>query len=296
MADREKNYIADEYSCDHANDDSDDLFFEDDDYLDRLEELSEKIKSSGGMSFFEIDGFLHGIVCNQSPILPSVFLPEIFGEDSEGYLLADGEVREATELILRHYDDLLGMVDGKTFYPDLWISPMMGYEEEEDSDAGEEDNVFDEIAADTVENNWDEHPFRVSDEELKELEADAEQLIEEIIVDETSWARGFIHALSLGGGLERFMPNEPSEELTVLVPVLMLAYNELPVEEDSPEFGKPLTPESRARALQILPACVSEIYQILHSPVKRRKISRNNPCPCGSGKKYKKCCLNKPTR
>jgi hypothetical protein len=23
------------------------------------------------------------------------------------------------------------------------------------------------------------------------------------------------------------------------------------------------------------------------------KISRNDPCPCGSGKKYKKCCLGK---
>ncbi len=24
---------------------------------------------------------------------------------------------------------------------------------------------------------------------------------------------------------------------------------------------------------------------------KKIKIGRNNPCPCGSGKKYKKCCL-----
>ncbi|MCG8572964.1 MAG: SEC-C domain-containing protein, partial [Spirochaetes bacterium] len=24
-----------------------------------------------------------------------------------------------------------------------------------------------------------------------------------------------------------------------------------------------------------------------------KKIGRNSPCPCGSGKKYKKCCLNK---
>jgi uncharacterized protein YecA (UPF0149 family) len=23
-----------------------------------------------------------------------------------------------------------------------------------------------------------------------------------------------------------------------------------------------------------------------------RKVGRNDPCPCGSGKKYKKCCLN----
>lgn len=27
------------------------------------------------------------------------------------------------------------------------------------------------------------------------------------------------------------------------------------------------------------------------SPPKQRKIGRNEPCPCGSGKKYKKCCL-----
>ncbi len=27
--------------------------------------------------------------------------------------------------------------------------------------------------------------------------------------------------------------------------------------------------------------------------VKGEKIGRNDPCPCGSGKKYKKCCLNK---
>lgn len=26
--------------------------------------------------------------------------------------------------------------------------------------------------------------------------------------------------------------------------------------------------------------------------VKKKKIGRNDPCPCGSGKKYKKCCLN----
>ncbi|BEP30328.1 YecA family protein [Helicovermis profundi] len=27
--------------------------------------------------------------------------------------------------------------------------------------------------------------------------------------------------------------------------------------------------------------------------VKKNKIGRNDPCPCGSGKKYKKCCLGK---
>ncbi len=27
--------------------------------------------------------------------------------------------------------------------------------------------------------------------------------------------------------------------------------------------------------------------------LKKRGIGRNSPCPCGSGKKFKKCCLNK---
>nr|WP_283777790.1 SEC-C metal-binding domain-containing protein [Sansalvadorimonas sp. 2012CJ34-2] len=26
--------------------------------------------------------------------------------------------------------------------------------------------------------------------------------------------------------------------------------------------------------------------------IKGPKAGRNDPCPCGSGKKYKKCCLN----
>jgi len=27
------------------------------------------------------------------------------------------------------------------------------------------------------------------------------------------------------------------------------------------------------------------------APVRREKVGRNDPCPCGSGRKYKKCCL-----
>lgn len=34
---------------------------------------------------------------------------------------------------------------------------------------------------------------------------------------------------------------------------------------------------------------IAEIREVLMSS----RISRNDPCPCGSGKKYKKCCLNR---
>ena len=32
---------------------------------------------------------------------------------------------------------------------------------------------------------------------------------------------------------------------------------------------------------------------IQNKPRSVKKVGRNDPCPCGSGKKYKKCCLNK---
>ena len=33
----------------------------------------------------------------------------------------------------------------------------------------------------------------------------------------------------------------------------------------------------------------------IHQPPQRfvTKIGRNEPCPCGSGRKYKRCCLGK---
>ena len=30
------------------------------------------------------------------------------------------------------------------------------------------------------------------------------------------------------------------------------------------------------------------------APASAPKVGRNDPCPCGSGKKYKKCCLGNP--
>ena len=35
------------------------------------------------------------------------------------------------------------------------------------------------------------------------------------------------------------------------------------------------------------------LIQAPSAPKSTKKVGRNDPCPCGSGKKYKKCCLNK---
>lgn len=52
---------------------------------------------------------------------------------------------------------------------------------------------------------------------------------------------------------------------------------------------------SREAALsQLTPAQLAQLAQQLKTKTKVRehkKVGRNDPCPCGSGKKYKKCCL-----
>jgi len=35
------------------------------------------------------------------------------------------------------------------------------------------------------------------------------------------------------------------------------------------------------------------IGKFIVEPAKSEKVGRNDPCPCGSGKKYKHCCMNK---
>ena len=49
-----------------------------------------------------------------------------------------------------------------------------------------------------------------------------------------------------------------------------------------------LYPEEKNRAYGTVIASGDTPYERSH-----KKIGRNDPCPCGSGKKYKKCCMGK---
>ena len=56
-------------------------------------------------------------------------------------------------------------------------------------------------------------------------------------------------------------------------------------------------PEKAVDAVPVHPcSLVAQDPQPVHNPAQKKhtKIGRNEPCPCGSGQKYKRCCLNKP--
>ena len=65
------------------------------------------------------------------------------------------------------------------------------------------------------------------------------------------------------------------------------SFNEVEIEN----IQKAITPNAR----EIHAYWLARRHEIAtHSPVRRSepRVGRNEPCPCGSGKKYKKCCLH----
>lgn len=57
--------------------------------------------------------------------------------------------------------------------------------------------------------------------------------------------------------------------------------------EDSERFRKMVADEEAARHLQTMKIAPTEKQMARKPP----RVGRNEPCPCDSGKKFKKCCL-----
>ena len=113
------------------------------------------------------------------------------------------------------------------------------------------------------------------------------------------WARGFMRGMHMRHeGWSELVNDE--EHGGCLVPMMML-YHEY--DEDPEMRPDPITPDKREQVIALMAAGLIEAYKYFReeresdlgvpAPESRRstpKGGRNDPCPCGSGKKYKKCC------
>ena len=78
----------------------------------------------------------------------------------------------------------------------------------------------------------------------------------------------YISKYILKGLKKQFEPNKLSQEiLSKIEDSYNIVDNDLKVKKEKYEYQQPIRVEP--------------------------KVGRNDPCPCGSGKKYKKCCMNK---
>lgn len=113
------------------------------------------------------------------------------------------------------------------------------------------------------------------------------------------WARGFIRGTRLRhGGWAQLLADD--DYAGCMIPMLLLyhEHNENPAMRPDP-----ISPEQREKVIESVAAGLLGAYRYFrhqerpyegsHSPEPRpAKIGRNDLCPCGSGKKYKRCCGN----
>lgn len=117
-----------------------------------------------------------------------------------------------------------------------------------------------------------------------------------------AWAIGFVRGMGMRP--DAWDDLEEDEEFAdTLDPVMRL------VEEVDPDEEHPSAPVSEAEREPLMEAmfdAVMEIYDYFRARRERNlapqtvrravKVGRNDPCPCGSGKKYKACCGASPAK
>jgi uncharacterized protein len=115
------------------------------------------------------------------------------------------------------------------------------------------------------------------------------------------WARGFMHGVGLrrDGWAEVF---DDDGQNGWMLPVLIL-YHE---HDEDPELRPGLiTPEKRDELILHMAAGIVKAHRYFRAHRQqpaapgeatqhRPKVGRNDRCPCGSGKKYKRCCGSSP--
>ena len=110
------------------------------------------------------------------------------------------------------------------------------------------------------------------------------------------WARGFMRGMNMRHeGWAELVNDE--EHGGCLVPMMMLYHEH---DEDPKMRPKPISPEQREKAILHMAAGLVGAYRYFREHrvadvateprSSTPKVGRNDPCPCGSGKKYKKCC------
>ncbi|MCG8359912.1 MAG: UPF0149 family protein [Kiloniellales bacterium] len=111
---------------------------------------------------------------------------------------------------------------------------------------------------------------------------------EEIAAD---WAGGFMEGMALRPESWQALVN--AEESVALAPILVFAPGADDAIADAPD-GDEDAENIREKAADLIPVCIPVIYDFFKRTRAHfkggTKLGRNDPCFCGSGKKFKKCC------
>jgi uncharacterized protein len=222
-----------------------------DDEYQILSEILSRFRSPRAMNLETVDGFFAALICGPEFVPPGEYLSQIWGGEME-----DEEAFASEEEMQRFFDLLMRHWNGVV-------------------KALSSGDVFTPVLME------DEHG----------------------VAHANDWAQGFVRGMGLR--YEDWVELLDDEDHGGwLVPILALANEHHPDPEMRP-WGDPVDPPKREELIISLAAGVMAIYRYFaphrgfpaqadrERTTYRRsapKIGRNDPCPCGSGRKFKQCC------
>lgn len=186
--------------------------------------------------------------------------------------------------------DLDGFLTGIAIGPELimpgeWLPRIWGGEEPTFDDASQAQAILG-----TIMNRYNEILGQVADGAFAPIIMETPGG-EVILAD---WAEGFMDAVALRpAAWKPLLQSEKNAEL--MLPILALCCDD----DGEPLLDLPQEMEDRlfAEAGDLIPECVLAIADYWRAartaPMRQPsppRPGRNEPCPCGSGKKFKKCC------
>jgi uncharacterized protein len=219
--------------------------------FDKLAEVLKRFGDKRAMNLETLDGFFAALICGPDNVLPSEYLPEIWGGDlvNEPVFETKPILHEFISLITRHWNATCHTLQSGDVFLPLLLDDENG------------------------------------------------------VAPANDWANGFLRGMEMRrDGWAVLMDDE--EHAGSLVPILALAHEHHPDPEMRP-YKEPISAQMREQLIVGAAAGVAAIYdyfkvertlearQSRTATTFRRdapKVGRNEPCPCGSGKKFKHCC------
>jgi uncharacterized protein len=214
-------------------------------------------RPEGTLTYHEVQGFLFTLAVAPELVPPSEWLPLIFGGNEPGF----GNVGEAQAIV----DELMSLYNALNA-------------EVADNRAA--------LPADCA----------VRDDAVANLDDDAPL---------ARWSRGFLRGHQwLEESWEPYIPEELDEEFAATLLTLSFFSSKRLATAFAAETGKKDLNELAQTISRIFAGAIAEyarmgrsIQEVLMSseaadagPRRSDKVGRNAPCPCGSGRKFKKCC------
>ena len=226
--------------------------------------LSNPARPDGTLWFHELQGFLFAIACSPETIAPSEWLPMI-GNDEDLTLADQNEAQEILGLVMALYNEInTAVLERSNSLPaGCAFDQNISMNFEDDSSISQWSRGF-AAGHDWLAEVWEEYLFDELDEEC------GATLMVLSFFGSKPLANAYYTDMRPG---KRKRGDESFEDFAITM--------------------RRMFPDALASYAHIGRSIFEAVLEHAKGggePTESEKTGRNEPCPCGSGKKYKKCC------